>query len=109
MDSCCYFSIYSMKEINTFVPEGAAVIRDCAVSLSVHYKLWAGSWRVSAVCVILIKASRRYGKSHILFSSAVATCFLSSVLYSPSCFINECTFIFSLFPFYKRMFKKDWE
>lgn len=67
MDSCCYFSIYSMKEINTFVPEGAAVIRECAVSLSVHYKLWAGSWRVSAVRVNLIKASRQY-EIHVFFS-----------------------------------------
>lgn len=86
MDSCCYFSIYSMKEIDTFVPEGTAMIRDCAVSLSVHYKLGAGSWRVSAVYVILIKASRGNGNRHILFSSVAAPCFLSSVLYSPSCF-----------------------
>ena len=84
MDSCCYFSIYSMKEIDTFVPEGTAMIRDCAVSLSVHYKLGAGSWRVSAVCVILIKVSRENGNSPILFSSIVAPCFLSSILHSPS-------------------------
>lgn len=44
MDSCCYFSIYSMKEIDIFVPEGAAMIRDCAVSLSVHYRLWAAEY-----------------------------------------------------------------
>lgn len=84
MDSCCYFSIYSMKEIDTFVPKGTAMIRDCAVSLSVHYRLGAGRCRVSAVCVILIKASRGNGNSPILFSSKVAPCCLGSILYSPS-------------------------
>lgn len=71
MDSCCYFSIYSMKEIDIFVPEGAAVIRDCALSLSVRYRLCAGSWRGSVVCVILSRAPRWNGSSDILFSSAV--------------------------------------
>lgn len=88
MDPCCYFSIYSMKEINIFGPRGAALIRDSAGSLC---SLWTFGWQGQCLLYDQFQLERQGGMRSQTFFPCLcdSTVLLGSVYILRVCYFQQ--------------------